>query len=76
MLTIYENASIEVFRNTSGEIFVKLKRYPAATIRISNQYDHLRVTCHDGTLTPGAINGLAAFFAHPGRILLQKPVDK
>lgn len=72
MRTIFENANIEIFLNTSDEVFVRLKRYPAATIRISDCQDCLRVTCHDGTLTPGVINGLAAFFAHPGRILLDK----
>ncbi|GEM_PF-2301829 len=58
---LYEDHTVRVFKNPSGEIFVENVRGVEATIRIGADRDGLSVTAHDGTFTPWAINGLPAF---------------
>lgn len=61
--TVFRTSSIRVYHNGSGEVFVELIRNPNVCLRISDDYDSLTVTCHNGNLRPWAINGLEAFRA-------------
>lgn len=58
---LFEDQDLRVYKNPSGEIFVENKGNEKCTIRIGGGRDGLRVTAHDGTFTPWAINGLPAF---------------
>lgn len=58
---LFEDATLIVYTNGAGEIFVKNKQDEKSTIRITPDGDGLHITAHDGVLTPWAINGLPAF---------------
>lgn len=66
---LFEDSRIKVYQNGSGEIFVENKRNKKATVRISSDGgSYLRITAHDGTMTPGSINGLSAIYVLPGKV--------
>lgn len=63
--TNYLTLGLEVFINSSGEVFVRHKK-SRVTLRISCiGKDNLSVTASGARLGPGSINGLEAFIARP-----------
>lgn len=69
MKVIYENQHIKVTVNSSDEVFVENKQNKDSTIRIGSYgRGRLQITCHNGTIIPGSVNGLSACFVYPGRI--------
>ena len=60
-LMVTENHMIEVFENSSGEIFVRLCNHPEVQLRISDEVDSFVVTAHGCLMTPTSVNGLGAF---------------
>lgn len=68
MNTLYEDHCITVYTNGSGEIFVSPKNAKKATIRVSPAQQDLKITCAEGSLIPGSLNGLSCFIALPGKV--------
>lgn len=65
MTELYNDGTLRVYTNGSGEIFVQERQYNNATIRISPARRGMSITCHDGELVPSSINGLPAILAMP-----------
>lgn len=57
---LFENRTIRVYRNSSDEIFVKLKS-DGTTIRISDHRNSLQITAGGFQIEPSSVNGLPAF---------------
>jgi len=71
MEKLFENTDLLVETNGSGEIFIRNKKDPRATIRVGvgeNNQQELDITAHDATLTPWAYRGLPAIRVKGGRL--------
>jgi hypothetical protein len=62
MKTLYEDSSIKVYENGSGEIFITCKRGYNHTIRVTPRYDTLHISASSNShLIPTSDNGVSAF---------------
>ena len=62
MKKIYENSTILVEVNASGEVFITNQTNTLAQLRVGTyRRQELVVTAHDTSLIPWSINGLSAF---------------
>ncbi|MBX4198224.1 hypothetical protein KW782_02705 [Candidatus Parcubacteria bacterium] len=67
MTVIFEDELLLVRSSSSGEIFVTNKVDGRTEMRIGHRGADLTITCHDGTLVPGEINGVSAIYVRGGK---------
>jgi hypothetical protein len=58
---LFEDSTLVVYTNGSGEIFVERKSDDKVTIRVTPDHNDLTVTAAQARLTPWSVNGLPAF---------------